>query len=271
MRVNFRDIDSNVGWTIVWDEDRRIRAQATLHGLPSGSPFPLNFEKLLDMLINCGLHVLTYPNAALLDHLKYQPLVTEAFACKVWDSRFRLDKIFKFSDWEEHPNWAILRRDKTMKKYVDLEADLWVATFKMLERMSSLSALTCHTLTAFWLLIEEQSWLSFQLRKDEKSATEIFHELQHEHGAIRSPDRGHAFSQQDSPIAFRVFTAAQKLVDQNQSFRKEYYNPVLDARRALIKQMNADELVTVDRDGHTSTQGRRKKRTSRGASSSRKK
>ncbi len=232
----------------VWRLDPLARTYSVLQNCPL--PYQLTFPGLIWDLVNPpDMFVDEYYSTPLGDsQLKFQGLVTEQFVRKVLWPTFRLENISKY------PCWGSLRRNRKLKKEIELEAKLWVATWELISRLNALGRIAQHPTTVFRLLVQERTLIQFCFSTQVDTPTNLKKAWRHQNGLIKN--REQPFCLESAPIAFQVFEAARRLSEKSPPFKRDYYDKVWNARVARVNTVTG--LIAVSVDGKYSLQGHRK-------------
>lgn len=170
----------------------------------------------------------------------YRQFVAEEFYRRVIDSDFLIEK-----------------PGKKLEKTVGAEADLWVATLAMLERISILVPFMEHSAIDLYALISERALMVLVATYSDGVvvAKEYIRNLQSQNRKLQGCEN--PFDRGEVPYTWEIVQRAIALSDTNDCFRRNFYMPVVRARQKLVTRMKEDR-VRVFYQGKMQRQGRRK-------------
>ena len=178
--------------------------------------------------------------------LRYRQLVAGEFMRRFVDSKF--------------PHWEAA---ESMKSLLELELDLWISNFRMLERLQALNPLFAkpHFAILFGsLIVERKLMVLISICPDEPHAVKNYIALlQSQNRRLQGYEN--PFQKDRTPRTWEVVEQVIATTEQNYSFRKEFYLPVVRARQKFVTYMKSERFRAYFQ-GKLQKQGRKKQKGS---------
>jgi hypothetical protein len=151
--------------------------------------------------------------------------------------------IGRFTQKKINSKFKIKSLNRRWKKVVEPETELWSRTLTMLEGLHTLGYLPYpHPTLTFFALIKERALLlsNFSLNEDlidsingKEDFISFLQQQNRQIQALTNP-----FQSEEYPHTWLIVNVAQKVADQLDPFRKNYFTPVVRARMSVIARIN---------------------------------